>query len=276
MNIQQHVADIFLASHPEDAARILERIPMEPAALQLEQSAPALVARVVNRMNIVYAAGCLGYMNPMVAAAIINHVSKEQAALLLRRLDNTQSDAVLANMPRDSGAKLRAILKYPEGTAGTLADFEVFTLLEEFTIKEAIDGARKNAQYLTRYLYVLNREKQLLGVLNVGELFMADPGKRVSSIMQKNLQKLFAYTSLDVVASHQGWLHHYALPVVEEGNLFLGVLRFNTLRKIEQESLDSKPSSQLGAAGTALGELYKVGFYGLLQSGIPQVGPQNK
>ncbi len=273
MDIQQHVANTFMASHPEDAARVLEQLSPEATAAALELSPPPLAAGVLDRMSLNYAARCLDHTTPAFAAQMLVHLSAEIAVLMLRRIEEGRRNSILAGMASKHGEKLRRNLKYPRGTAGALTDFDVFALLDEVTVQDVIEEARTGAQRVTRYLYAINRDKKLSGVLNMRELFLAPPKKRVSSIMNTHVEKLFVYTDLQSISSHPGWTHYYALPVVEEDDLFLGALRYKTLLRLQLEKSNLRPSSQLSTAGSALGELYQVGLYGLLQSAVPRREP---
>ncbi len=270
MNIQQRVADTFMASHPEDAARVLERLSPEATATALERSPTHLAAGVLDHMSIDYATRCLNRIKPAFAAQMLTHFSAEIAVLLLRRIEENQCDLILDKSAEKYAAKLRRMLRYPKGTAGALTDFDVFTLLDEVTVQEAIEEARKGDQHITRYLYIISRDKKLAGVLNIRELFLAAPEKRISAIMKKDVEKLFAFTDLQTVSSHPGWVHYYAMPVVGENDLFLGALRYKTLLRLQQEKLNLSPSSKLSSASSALGELYQVGLYGLIQSAVPR------
>jgi hypothetical protein len=65
--------------------------------------------------------------------------------------------------------------------------------------------------------------------------------------------------------SHQEWQDFYALPVVDHASVFLGAIRLETIRSILAES-GNKVEEMGQLAISALGELYRLGLAGLLNS----------
>jgi len=66
------------------------------------------------------------------------------------------------------------------------------------------------------------------------------------------------------IVEHPGWRDVHALPVIDDRELFLGVLRYETLRQLEQEYTTPPPAAGGFAAVLTLGELCWTGLAGVL------------
>ena len=82
--------------------------------------------------------------------------------------------------------EVRALLAYAEDEAGGLMNPRYARLRPNMTVDEAISYLRKQARERLEtiyYVYVLDEQQHLLGVVSFRELFAAQPDKRVRDIM---------------------------------------------------------------------------------------------
>lgn len=271
------ISSQFIDAHPVDAARILERLPIENTAAFLQEVAPLLAGAVMGLMDSMTAARCLESIGVQEAAGIVGSLRLEIASLLLRRSDETTKQGILETMPRDVAEPLRSILKFPEGTAGALMDPRVFTLFEDSYVKEALKHMRKQPKHLIYYVYVLNRDQGFTGYTDLRELMLADPNLQISSVMRTDMGRLSPRLSRTAILAHPGWHRFHALPVVNDKGVFLGALGYQTLRRLEHEENQGHRTESAREAGTALAELYRIGVAGLLKwvassAGSPKEG----
>ena len=255
----------FIDSHPLDAARILEGLPIEDTADFLTQVSPRLAAAVVGGMDLMTAARCLEWMGAKQAAGIIANLRLEIASLLLRRSGERTRQAILEIMPRETAEPLRSVLDFPEGTAGSLMNPRVFTLFEDGYVKEALKQMRKQPEHLIYYVYVLNRDQVFTGYTNLSELMLADLNARISTVMRTDMGHLSPKLHRTAILEHPDWHRFHALPVVNGQGVFLGALGYQTLRRLEHEENQGFSPESAREAGTALAELYRIGVSGLLK-----------
>ena len=259
------IASGFIDAHPVDAARILETMPVEDTADFLKQVSPRLAAAVMGLMDSMTAARCLERIDAKGATDIVIDLPLEIASLLLRRCDETTRQVILETMPPEGAKPLRSVLDFPEGTAGSLMDPRVFTLLEDGYVKEALKQMRKRPQHLIYYVYVLNRDQVFTGYTNLRELMLADPNAQIRSVMRTDMGHISPKLNRAAILEHPGWHRFHALPVVNGKGVFLGALGYQTLRRLEHEENQGPRAESAREAGMALAELYWIGVAGLLK-----------
>ena len=74
------------------------------------------------------------------------------------------------------------------------------------------------------YLYVINDEKQLVGVVSYRDLLLAEPDSRVEDIMSRNIVQVDVSTKQEEVAKVIGRYDYVSLPVVDAEGILLGII----------------------------------------------------
>lgn len=271
MNSEMKLSLEFMDTHPLDAARVLERLLPEKAAALMKETPSPQAAKVLERMDLVPAVDCLKILGVKKSGAILEKLSFELASLFLRKMEKTFRESVLGDMTPEFAHPIRRVLQYPEGTAGALMNPLVFTVPEDIPAREALKRARKHPQQIIDYLYVLNRENGLAGLITIRELMLANPDAPISAMTPTQVGRLSAHSNRQAILAHPGWRELYALPVVDENGLFLGAIGYHTLRRLEGEADEIRVVDPGKTAGSALGELYRIGLAGLLKSAISAV-----
>jgi magnesium transporter len=266
------LSQAFLESHPRDGAVILERLPAEEAAAFLEKTPPELAARVFEPMAPLAATGCLARLSPECAVAILTALPLNAAAGLLRRLDANVRERTLAYAPADLSMSLRRLLQYPERTAGALMEAEALALPGDIRVGEARARLRHAPHSLLSYLYVVDREQRLIGVLTLRELMLAPPKTMLSSAMRSHVLRLLAQADYASILAHPGWRDFHVLPVVDDSGVFVGVIRHEKIRRLEDTA--GRSGSQAVSTMLSLGELYWIGLTGMLAGVAATILPE--
>ena len=260
----------FIRNHAHQAARVLENRSLDELVPFFDGIPSELAASLFNTMEAHTAASCLERMIPDRAADALARVPLERGALLMRRLLPETREAVLERLPAEPNRHLGLLLQVREDTAGALMEPRIFTLPAEVSAAEALSRVRSNPERASHYLYVLERDQTLAGVLTLRELLAAGEDAEVASLMQRDIVCLRMGDSLASVLVHPAWLEFHTLPVLDENNLFTGALRHKTLRQLAERVQGPARSDH---AGLALGELFRIGLSGLVNSALAVEDP---
>jgi hypothetical protein len=118
---------------------------------------------------------------------------------------------------------------------------------------------------LLYYLYVVDRARHLVGVLDIPELMTARPADQLRAVMHTQVDKLSAWAPSSVIRRHAGWRSCHAMPVVDDHGRLLGAIRYQTLRRLEEAAPVDDPR-RASMTALALGELFHVGVAGFAGS----------
>lgn len=262
MSLNKKLAGQVLAKHPEHATTVLERLGEGETIRLLDSSSVANATSVLERFSPQFATLVMSGMKRDRAAQILDTVGIDVAARLVRRLSDERRDELLALTADTRARGIRSILQFREGTAGAIMDPDVLALPSELSAREALQRVRKTPEMSRYNLYVVDQSQRLVGVLNLRELLLARGPLLLADLMVRDPLRVLASADRASVLTHPGWKQVHALPVVDEADVFLGVLRYRVLRQLEDELLGSKYED--AEAGVAFGQVIAAGARGLL------------
>jgi magnesium transporter len=227
--MRAEIARRYLSVHPEEAAALLEQRSLDEVAGVLETCSPDVAGGVLRRMRSALASDVLARLPGEHAGAVLCTLSHGDAARLLRGIAPEVRQELIGRLPREPRQALGALLRFPEGTAGALMDPRVASLPGDLTAEQAAARLRAEPAYGAYYLYVVDREQRLVGVLNYRDLVRAEPSSELASCMRPAVQSIRADASGQALVGHPGWRGFLALPVVDEQGVLLGALRYESV-----------------------------------------------
>ena len=276
MNSDRIILHDFITHHPADAARILEQLKIEETALFLKGIPLGLAADIFNHLERYTAVKCLEILGAERSVAIIEKLPLQIASVILRQVKKEFREETLSLISEEISIPLRRMLNYPSDSAGALADPLVLTFSDDISVKEALLSLQKHPEKATYYLYIVNRQQKLVGVLNMRELMLARPDALVPTVMHLKVERLSAELGFKAILDHSGWSEYHAMPVVDNKDTLIGVIRYKTIHQIKADSEKVRQPHHALAASVALGELYKIGITGLIRSATAQIEYHSK
>jgi magnesium transporter len=115
---------------------------------------------------------------------------------------------------------------YPPETAGGIMNTDFATIMITMTCQQALAKIRKDApsQKMIYYIYVVNEDMELLGLITLKDLIMADPKDIVKELYNDNF--VFAYVNEDRESVAQKIEKHdlVAIPVINNLNQLVGIV----------------------------------------------------
>src|SRR6202035_4201327 len=120
-------------------------------------------------------------------ARLIEEMSSDDRAELLRRLDPKVVESLLRLVDEADRRDIARLVEYPENSAGALMTTDYAWLPAHITVEEAIDRLRLLApdKETIYYVYIVDEQRRLLGVVSLRELILAPRQTLVSEIMER-------------------------------------------------------------------------------------------
>jgi magnesium transporter len=233
---------------PQDAADILEAITEETAAELIADLDHEDAADVLDEMRPAAAAEILAELPPRQAAHLLDVMEADQAADVIGELDEDLLAAITPELGVDSEAVRLAL--YADDSAGGLMTTDVATLPIGITTGEAIERLRQLNETLgsnLRYVYIVDEESRLAGVLSFRDLVFARPGTGVDEVMVESPVQVRTDTDREVVAELIQRYHLIAIPVVDDGGRLLGMVKVSEALEAVQEEATEDIAMMVGA-----------------------------
>lgn len=159
-------------------------------------------------------------------AQMIQRLPSDDAVDVLGVLDEEIAEQVLGELPTLLRERLEHLRTYPPETAGSLMTSEMLTIVEDFTVEQAIETIREHGDQseFVFYVYVINDTGTFVGVVPIRRLILAQPTRRVGDLMVTNPVAVHALDDQEEVASLTARYNLLAVPVVDESFALLGVI----------------------------------------------------
>jgi len=171
------------------------------------------------------------------ASDILEEMAPDEATDLLADLPRATKESLIQKMEKPSREAVEALLKYEEGTAGSLMTKDVLSIPKEKTIGDAIEEFRKTTHPLdsVSYIYITGRDGRLVGVCTLRHLLTCGLDTPMREMMNPHLVTVSADERIGEVRSLFRKYKFMALPVVDAEDRLEGVI---TLKDIFQEEIE--------------------------------------
>jgi magnesium transporter len=258
MNPLARLGAAFLKDHPEAAAGVLEDFPAENVARFLVGTSPVTALQIIRHFTPAFAANCLLAGEPAAAGSIFAQLPPDFQVMILRQLERAKRESLLSTLAPDLSTSLRRLLPYPQGTAGAVMEAALASVPEELTVRHAVKRIKRMRRGLKFYVYVTNQQGQLTGVLTLHELINALPSSSIAQVMSRAVVRLSPQEPLPSVINSPYWQEFHALPVTDDDNVLLGVIRQKSLRRFQEQAVQVGAVSGSLGAFVAVGELFSI------------------
>jgi magnesium transporter len=212
--------------HPADIADIIGQVgPRERAAVLAALNA-GLAADTLQEMDEDLRTAALQEMPLERAAHVLEQIEADDAADILSELPDDLAQELLALLPDKREQDLRRLASHPEHTAGALMTTDFVMLPRTATAGKALDWIRRERpeQHMMTYLYVVDAEDRLVGVVSLRDLVLAEPGDQVAAFMEDDVVQILAGVDEEEAGRVMTKYDLLALPVVDDDRHLLGIV----------------------------------------------------
>jgi len=216
----------FVEGHPSDVADIIEQLDEEQRAKVLalidDPKAAEVLARVVPQMRSAVAksldddrlSGLLEIMPPDEATDILGSLPRDKAQVLLSQMGIEEAHLV------------RELLGYDPETAGGRMTTGFVAVPQALSAGGTIEYLRRIGEEAETvyYVYVVDAEGHLSGVLSLRDLLRAQPDEPVGGLMMRDVITSEVNDDQEAAAEKLSRYNLLAIPVVDEDFVLKGIV----------------------------------------------------
>ncbi len=177
-------------------------------------------------------------------------------------------ERLLGLLDEPTRREVAALLAYGEDAAGGLMNPRYARLRPDMTVDEAISylrrQAREQASETLYYIYVLDEQQHLLGVLSVRQLLAAPPAKRVREIMETDVVAVHEDQDQEAVGRLFAQYDLVAMPVVDADNRIKGIVTVDDIVDVVEEEA-TEDIQKFGGMEALDAPYLHVGFFSMVK-----------
>jgi magnesium transporter len=207
-------ADLVPHLEPSEVAVLIQWLPDDEIAMILEELAPTEAARILRSLSANEAGELLGVMDP------------DDAADVVEQLPDEEVHEILVRMQPDDAAEIRRLSGYEPDTAGGIMTPAYVAVARDATSAQAIAAIRRlvDEAETVNYVYVVDDERHLLGVLSLYRLLLSPDTTPVEKLMAPSTVRVRASADQETAARILTDRNLLAIPVVDDDDHLLGII----------------------------------------------------
>ncbi|WP_394877761.1 magnesium transporter [Clostridium paraputrificum] len=222
-----HPADVLdlLHDNEDDFFKILKRLPDWFIAAILEEEDDEEKYEILKKFS------------ENKQKKILGEMSSDELTDLVGVLDEEEIKDVLKKINEEDRKDVYKLLSYEPDTAGGIMATEFVSIRENKTIEKTLKYLQKEAPDAESayYLYVINKENVLKGVVSLRDIVCNDFDTKISEITNINVISVPYYMDQEEVASKFEKYGFMTMPVVDENNKILGIVTVDDIVEVMQE-----------------------------------------
>jgi len=227
--------------HPGDLVDLFEELNIEQKVDLIQKLSDDDAALIFQEMEDFEQAEILRLLEQNKAKTILGNMASDDAADLIGELSPEEADQMMQLIGEEEPMDFGDLLKYPEESAGGIMTTEYISLPADIPVEEAIARLREIAPKAETiyYVYVVDEEGRLIGVLSLRDLVASSDGIMLKDIMRKNVISVNAELDQEEVARVVSKYDLLAVPVVDDQERLLGIITVDdVIDVLEQEATE--------------------------------------
>lgn len=244
-----NLQNLLAKAHEADIAYVFGQFDVEDQAKILSLLKPDKQADVVSEISLHQVAALLQFLGAEKSAGLLEKISPDDLADILEALPPEQAGAILLSLKKEEAAEVEDLIQYRPDTAGGIMSPNVFSLVDEMTVEEAIQAIHTGREEFETvfYLYVVNGQGHLVGVLSLKKLILGGPRTRLADLMDKDPVRVRLHEDQEEVARTVSRYNFLSLPVVDDANHLVGVITVDDVIDVIKEEAQEDMLLMTGA-----------------------------
>jgi magnesium transporter len=212
--------------HPADIAEIISSVSQKEGTSFFNNLDIETAAEALSELEPEMQADLISAMTTEKAADIIEEMPPDEAADILSDLPTEKAKEILESIEKEDAEDIQELLGHEEDTAGGLMTNEFIAYSPEMTVQEALAKLKAEARETETvyYIYVLDKEEKLNGVISLREMLLAEKDCILGDLMETNLKTVAPGEDEMTVAEIISKYNLLALPVVDEDGYMHGII----------------------------------------------------
>ena len=249
----QMVIDRMADLHPADIAEIMDDLTLDEAKfiyllLDGEVASDVLVEIPENDRK-----RFLKVIPPeLIASKFIEYMDSDDAADVVADLDELTKIEVLNEIEDiEQAGDIVDLLEYEEDSAGGIMAKELVSVNENWTVAKCLKEISDRAEELDEiyYIYVVNNDNKLLGVLSLKKLILNNTNTKISNLYNADVKMVPTSMRQEEVAEMMDKYDLVAVPVVDEIGRLKGRITFDDVIDFVREEAEKDYQMVSGITG---------------------------
>ncbi len=246
------VHETMMDLHPTDRSEIYRELTELQRHFIHQVLSPKEIGEIFEQLETEEQEQFIREVDELYAASMFDAMYADDAADFLAEMKEEKAKEILGSMHREEAEEVRELMSYEEGTAGALMTKEFIILRESEKVKDVLVRLRKEAPDAETiyYLYVIDDDHKLAGVVSLRDLIIADPEDEVVEPMSTRVVSVDTEDDQEDIARLIKKYDFLAVPVVTKQNTLVGIITVDDILDVVEEETEEDFGEISGARGS--------------------------
>jgi magnesium transporter len=236
------LAGVLKEYHASEIALLFEKLPQEAKERIINILPTDVASEVISEMHEEQDPGeLLIGLKPEKRSEIIEELDYDDATDIISQLDEDEQQEILEDLDQEDADSIRALMKYPEDTAGGIMNSDLIKVNVNLDKKDALDEIIHQSEEMEDFytIYVVDDQDVLLGILSIKSILKAKGNARVRDLVNTDFVFVKADLDQEDVADLISQYNLTTIPVVDDNMKLLGRITVDDIIDvIEEESTE--------------------------------------
>lgn len=253
---QQLLMKLIDEMRPADLADLIEHLDSEERLFIFDFMEPKGAGNVLVEIESPVQESILGELDNQAISEIVQELDSDDAADLVGDLPAERAKQIIETVEDEVSAELERLLPYAEDTAGGIMALEFVAVNADATVQQAIDTIREKREEVENvyYLFVVDDDGRLVGVISLKDLVLEPPGRKVSEIMNPEVISINVKRDQEEVYHLVKKYDLVTIPVVDAQHRLVGRITHDDIIDVIEEEADEDISLMAGVIRQEIAE----------------------
>lgn len=228
--------------HASEIALLFEKLPQEAKERIINILPTDIASDVISEMDEEHRPGeLLINLDPEKRQEIVEELDYDDATDIISQLDEDEQQEILEDLDEEDAESIRALMKYPEDTAGGIMNSEIVKVNINLEKKDALDEIIRQSEEMEEFytVYVVDDHDILQGILSIKNILKAKADAHVRELVNTDFVFVKADMDQEDVAGLISQYNLTTIPVVDDNMKLLGRVTVDDIIDVmEQESTE--------------------------------------
>ena len=226
--------------NPSDIAHFIESSPPEDRDFVWQILNIDVEGEVLNHLSDSLQEQFLENMDAAEVAEVTESLETDEIADIIQRMPEAVIEEVLSSMSIQNRVRLEEVLSYPEDSAGGMMNTDVIAVRKNHTLDVVMRYLRMQGSIpkSTNKIFVVNRENNYRGSLNLNKLLISDLSLHVEDIYEENDMAISISMDDTEVARTFEKKDLISAPVIDDQGKLVGRITIDDVVDVIKEDAD--------------------------------------
>lgn len=237
-----------------DLADLIEHLDKDERMIVFDLLEPEGAGEVLVKMEPPLQGSILHRLDNQALLEIVRELDSDDAADLVGDLSAERATKIMEGLQDEVSEELEKLLPYKDDTAGGLMALEFVAVRSSVTVEEAIERIREKREEVENlyFLFTVDDEDRLDGVVSLKDLVLASPETRVSEIMDREVISVHVDKDQEEVAHMFKKYDLVSIPVVDDFNRLVGRITHDDIIDVIEDEADEDITLMAGVISSEL------------------------